>query len=89
MIMPGCEFLFAPNKNAYDDYQNIYNEIIKYPKNTIISLSLGPTAKVLAFDLHQLGYRALDLGHLAKDYNSYKTGEKRTCENIINFMKPD
>ena len=29
---------------------------------------LGPTAKVLAYQLTQQGYRALDLGHIDSEY---------------------
>ncbi|MBU4465609.1 MAG: DUF1792 domain-containing protein, partial [Actinobacteria bacterium] len=35
---------------------------------------LGPTATVLAYDLHRAGYRALDLGHIAKSYDWWLRG---------------
>ena len=34
-------------------------------------LTAGVVGKVIAYDLVQSGRRALDLGHLAKDYNEY------------------
>lgn len=43
------------------------------PKDRLIIIVLGPTAKLLAYDLNKLGYRALDLGHMAKAYEWLKT----------------
>ena len=38
---------------------------------------LGPTAKVLAYDLFMDGYRALDLGHLDSEYEWFKMGTRK------------
>ena len=48
----------------------------KLPKDRLILIVLGPTAKPLAYDLTKLGYRALDLGHMAKAYEWLKTRDK-------------
>ena len=38
----------------------------KFPdKETLIHLSLGAAATAMAYDLHKLGYQALDMGHWA------------------------
>ena len=51
---------------------------------------LGPTAKVLAYDMSQLGYRALDLGHIAKAYDWYIKGKPAVDINdAIEFFNPD
>ena len=31
-------------------------------------LALGPTASILAYDLSEIGYRALDIGHIDIEY---------------------
>lgn len=64
------EYLYIPNKDAYQEYDNILSAIKSAAdKNTLIILMAGPCAKVLAYDLFSLGYRALDLGHMAKSYD--------------------
>ena len=37
-------------------------------KNVLFLLALGPTAMVLSFNLANLGYQALDLGHMDLQY---------------------
>lgn len=83
------DYLFIPPTNAYSEYENILEKITQYPKNTVIIIMAGPTAKVLVSDLYNIGYQALDLGHLAKDYDYYMQQIERNDTNIINFMKPD
>lgn len=82
-------YIYAPSKNAYDEYDRLYKEAMQYPKDTIIICILGPTAKVLAYNLSLEGYQALDLGHLAKDYDHYKKGIPREEKNIFKFFMPD
>jgi len=43
-------------------------------KNDIVILVCGLEATVLAYDLAELGYRAIDAGHIAKEYNNYRKG---------------
>ena len=52
------------NRDAYSYYEKIFNTITQHSKDTLVLLSLGPTATVLAWDLSLEGYQALDLGHL-------------------------
>ena len=64
---------YAPRYNAWSDYQNLKTTILKEPPDKLFILAAGPVGKILAYDLMLLGRRALDLGHLAKDYNAYMT----------------
>jgi hypothetical protein len=43
-------------------------------KNDILLLVCGLEATVLAYDLAECGYRAIDVGHIAKEYYNYKHG---------------
>lgn len=60
-------------------------EAKKIDKNRIICIILGPTATVLAYDLAKEGYQALDLGHIVKAYNFYKTNGDRNVFLIMKF----
>jgi glycosyltransferase family protein len=60
--------ILCPAKNAYRKYIDILKEIMKHDKEKLILLSLGPTAKVLVFDLYKEGYRSLDIGHIDIEY---------------------
>lgn len=37
-------------------------------------IALGPTATVLAYDLSEAGYQALDMGHFDIEYEWFKMG---------------
>ena len=52
----------------------IQQAILDHAPGRIILLMLGPTAKILAYRLSQLGYRALDLGHIDPEYEWMKMG---------------
>ena len=61
--------IICPSKNAYGKY----NEILETIKNDIdkdklILIALGPTATILAYDLGQLDYQAIDIGHIDVEY---------------------
>lgn len=63
------ERIICPSKNAFDKYDIILEKIISnFSKETLILLSLGPTATVLAYDLANLGYHAIDIGHIDIEY---------------------
>lgn len=82
-------YLYVPALNAFDEYEAILNATKKYSKDYLILLMCGPTAKVLVSDLTQCGYRALDLGHLAKDYDWYKRKIPFNSKNCRKFCAPD
>lgn len=84
-----ANWIYVPNKNAFSEYDNILAKIKTYSKNAIIILMAGPTGKVLAYDLAQLGYRALDLGHMSKSYDYYMRNVVFTEEAEKDFWKPD
>lgn len=83
------EYQYAPSINAFDNYDEIFKNAQTIDKNRMIIIILGPTAKVLTYDLAIRGYRALDLGHIAKDYNAYMQGMPRNKQTIGKFFEPD
>lgn len=66
--------ILCPSRNAYDQMDNILSEIKRFADGKLILLMLGPTAKVLARQLSELGYQAIDLGHIDSEYEWYKMG---------------
>lgn len=66
--------LLAPSESAFDRYDDILSEAGKLPSDTLIMIALGPTATVLAYDLCNAGYQALDVGHLDLIYEKYVRG---------------
>lgn len=68
--------IICPRENTFDYYDTILAKLKKEAKDTIILTVLGPTATVLAYDLAQEGYQALDLGHLDTEYELYQQVSK-------------
>ena len=87
--------ILCPNENAYTSYKQILEEAKKIEKDTLILIALGPTAKILASDLIDLGYRVLDIGHIDMEYDMFLRKEKHLVRvaykyfNEINERTPD
>lgn len=79
------DYCFIPNKHAFRQYDLVLEKLRSYPKNTLHILMAGPSANIWAEDLHKMGFRALDLGHIAKSYD-YKMRNK-AIDNA--FWAPD
>lgn len=72
--------IIAPAMNAFSVYDILLKMIKQYAKeDTLILISLGPTATVLAYDLAMDGIQALDIGQLDNEYEWYM---KQTEERI-------
>jgi len=69
------EYVYAASENAFSEYDMILHKLSGFSNKCMMILALGPTATVLSHDLSQLGYIALDLGHLAKSYDWFKRGK--------------
>ena len=53
-----------PATNAFSKYDEILKAINSLPKDKLYLLALGHTATVLAYDMAQMGFRAIDVGHI-------------------------
>lgn len=60
--------ILCPNTQAFSYYDQLFNEALKYDKNKLVLIALGPTATVLAADLCSKGYQAIDIGHIDIEY---------------------
>ncbi len=68
--------ILCPANNAFDVYDRIIDEIKTRCKEQLILIALGPTATALAFDLYQLGYQAIDIGHIDIEYEWMRMGAR-------------
>ena len=57
-----------PIVDAFDKYDEILGTVKKMPKDKLYLLALGHTATVLAYDMAQMGYWAIDIGHVDIEY---------------------
>ena len=88
-ICKSVEFITAPSMNAYAEYDKLLATALKVDKGRLICIVLGPTAKLLVYDMHRKGYQAWDMGHYFKDYDSFMKKKPRTEAEISLFYKPD
>lgn len=66
--------IICPSRNAYSQYDVIADAIRQHGKDKLVLLMLGPTAKVLSYNLSKEGYWAIDLGHIDSEYEWFLMG---------------
>lgn len=72
--------ILAPAKNAFSSYEKILDFIQKNTSkdsNVLLLLALGPTATIMVPFLADMGYQALDIGHIDVEYEWYKLHAKK------------
>ena len=82
--------IICPAKDAFEKYDEILEECKKISKDKLFIIALGPTATVLAYDLTDLGYRALDLGHIDIEYEWFLRNTKEKIaikDKYVNEVK--
>lgn len=60
--------ILCPAENAFDKYDEIFNTAKEMPVSSLMLIALGPTATILSFDLSEVGYQAIDVGHIDIEY---------------------
>ena len=78
--------IICPTKNSFRLYKKILNSVLKINKNTLILISLGPTATVLAYDLTKYGYQAVDIGHIDIQYEFFLRNATKTIQIPYKFV---
>ncbi|CDA84753.1 glycosyltransferase [Bacteroides sp. CAG:754] len=68
--------VLCPSKDAFEKYDDIIAKVLEIPRNenNLFILALGPTATVMAADLHKAGLQVLDMGHMDIEYEWYRMG---------------
>ena len=60
--------ILCPARSAFDKYDEILSAFNDISLDRLVLAALGPTATVLAYDLCNKGYQAIDIGHLDVEY---------------------
>lgn len=60
--------ILGPEREAFSKYNEIIDAVSGFSKDSIILLALGPCATAMAYDLHKLGFQAVDIGHIDIEY---------------------
>lgn len=74
----------TPRYQAWKEYSSLKQRLMKEDPRKLFILTAGPVARVLSYDLCKAGRRALDLGHLAKDYSLFM--EKKNPD-VVDFFE--
>jgi glycosyltransferase family protein len=74
--------ILAPASNAFDKYDVLLAEILKYNASHLILIALGPTATVMAYDLAIRGYQAIDIGNVDIEYEWYLRNSKEKVKIV-------
>ena len=74
--------IICPNENAFSVYDKILDYFYSHniDKDTLILISLGPTATVLTYELCKLGFQSIDLGHFDLHYEFYSRNYSRVMK---------
>jgi len=83
------KYIYGPRVNAYDKIDELTEQGLQTDPEQIKFIILGHTATVLAYRLAKAGHRAIDIGHLAKDYNSWQIKEPLSFTQISKFYDKD
>ena len=78
--------IICPPKNSFRVYDKILDTVLKFDKNFLILISLGPTASVLAYDLSSYGYQAVDIGHADIQYELFLRRAKSIIQIPFKFV---
>ena len=73
-LSSSVERILGPAHNAYDKYKDLIKEAKKQSKEKLILVAMGPTAKVIVYELAKVGYQAIDIGNLDVEYEWYLRG---------------
>lgn len=66
--------ILAPARDAFGKYDAIVEAACKQDKEALYLIALGPTATILAYDLHKTGRQAVDVGHVDVEYEWFLMG---------------
>lgn len=70
--------ILGPAENAFDKLDIIKQSIISIvPRGGILVMALGPCATILAYELAEMGYQALDVGHIDLEYSWFLNNETK------------
>ncbi len=66
--------ILCPSTNAFDTFGEVLRAAAALDRRDLLLLALGPTASVLVPELADMGFQALDVGHVDVEYAWWKMG---------------
>ena len=60
--------ILCPNTQAFSCYDKLLSEALKYDNCHLVLIAIGPSATLLAYDLSEHGFQAIDIGHIDIEY---------------------
>jgi len=72
--------LLTLDRDCFSVYDNLLDCVKEYGHNKLIMIILGPVATIMAYDLAQLGYWAIDIGQLDVEYEWCLRKVKERCD---------
>lgn len=66
--------ILGPVSSAFDKYDELFSLAQKHGKDKLILLALGPSSSVMAYELWQRGFSAIDIGHADIEYEWFLKG---------------
>lgn len=79
--------ILGPVRDGFDRSDDLLDLAKKYgEKDTLFLLALGPAATCLAYDLHKLGYQAVDIGHIDIEYEWWRMKAIRKVKIANKFV---
>ncbi len=79
--------IIFPSEDVFSKYDEIIERLSQESKDTLIIIALGTIAPVLAYDLSNEGYQALDLGNFDIEYELYIKNIDKKEEINKKYMK--
>lgn len=69
--------ILCPNRNAFEVYERIKERTLNFLegdnlKEYLILIALGPTATIMAAEFAEIGFQAIDIGHLDIEYEWFR-----------------
>lgn len=74
-----AQHIVVNGRSSFSSYDQTLAAIKQYDTSWLVLLAIGPTSKVLAYELSQQGYQALDIGHMPNCYLQ-SIGERNSPE---------
>ncbi len=66
--------ILGPASGAFKKYDEIFTLATEHGKDKLILLALGPSSSVMAYELWQKGFHAVDIGHADVEYEWFLRG---------------
>lgn len=81
------DFCFVPPKDAFNEYERILSEIKSHDTDWLVYMEAGAVATLLAVDLSEIGYQALDMGDFYRRISGIASHDLKNVEKFLEFHR--